>query len=249
LSIVDTGAVHVTPEILIADKETLAAGLIADFDTHGRLALTLRGVFTVALSGGSLASEFFPALARLPFDWARTEFFWADERAVPPSDPESNFGVAQSLWLGPANVPAANIHRMRGERIDLQRAAREYTEALTTVAGTPPRLDLVLLGLGPDGHIASLFPGHPVSLEEQQLVAVVENSPKPPPRRLTLTMPVLAGAARVTVVALGKEKAAAIRDALERNAATPVGILVKRARDIRFLLDQEAAGLLVNKVE
>jgi 6-phosphogluconolactonase len=239
----------VPPEILVADKETLAGRLSVDFDTDGRLALTLRGVFTVALSGGSLASEFFPTLARLPFDWARSEFFWADERAVPPSDPESNFALAQSLWFGPANVPAASIHRMQGERVDLQRVAREYAETLTKVAGTPPRLDLVLLGVGPDGHIASLFPGHPVSLEEQELVAVVENSPKPPPRRLTLTMPVLAGAERVTVVALGKEKAVAIRDALERHAATPLGTLVKRARNIRFLLDQAAACLLANKVE
>lgn len=237
------------PEILVADIKTLQETLSVDFETQGRLALQLRAVFSVALSGGSLATRFFPALARLPFDWSRTEFFWADERAVPPSDPESNYGIAHSLWLGPAQVPAARIHRMRGDDAVLPRAARDYADELVAVAGSPPRLDLVMLGAGPDGHIASLFPDHPVFRDDQHLVAAVENAPKPPPRRLTLTMPVLANAGRVTVVALGKEKAEAIRGAVERGAATPLGVLAGRARNIRFLLDQEAASLLTIKVE
>src|SRR5438445_3218085 len=142
------------PEILIASPTALAEALAADFTAHGQRALRLRGQFTIALSGGSLATQFFPRLARLPFDWSRTEFFWADERAVPPSDPESNYAVAMSLWLGPAKVPPANIHRVRGENADLNGAARDYAAELVQIAGTPPRLDLVMLGVGPDGHVA-----------------------------------------------------------------------------------------------
>jgi 6-phosphogluconolactonase len=237
------------PQILIGDKAALEEALSADFETHGRRAIELRGSFSVALSGGSLATEFFPALARLSFDWSRTEFFWADERAVPPSDPESNYGVAYSLWLGPAKVSPANIHRMRGEELDLQRAASDYAGELVDVAGNPPRLDFVMLGVGPDGHVASLFPGHPVARDERHFVAVVDNAPKPPPRRLTLTMPALAGAERVVVAALGKAKAEAIQHAIERDEPTPLAILAERSRNTRLLLDEGAASLLSNRVK
>jgi 6-phosphogluconolactonase len=236
-----------TPQILVGDKTVLGDALSADFEAQGRRAVELRGVFSVALSGGSLATEFFPTLARLSFDWSRTEFFWADERAVPPSDPESNFAIAQSLWLGPANVPPANVHRMRGEDPDLQRAASDYAGELVDVAGNPPRLDFVMLGVGPDGHIASLFPGHPVSRDERHLVAAVEDAPKPPPRRITLTMTPLAGAERVVVVALGKAKAEAIQNAIEREETSPLGILAERSRNIRLLLDEGAASLVPNR--
>jgi 6-phosphogluconolactonase len=239
----------VTPDVVVAGKDAIGQRIAADFDSQGRRALSARGVFTVALSGGSLASQCFPSLALLPFDWSHTEFFWADERAVPPSDPESNYSLAHSLWLGPAGVPVKNIHRMPADGLDLDRAARDYAEELVSIAGSPPRLDLALLGAGADGHIASLFPGHPVAGEEQRLVAAVEDAPKPPPRRLTLTMPVLANSGRVAVVALGREKAAAIRDALAGTRSTPLATLVKRAAGLRFLIDEEAASLLSNKVE
>jgi 6-phosphogluconolactonase len=235
------------PQILIGDRGGLEDALSADFEIRGRRALERRGVFSVALSGGSLATEFFPALARLSFDWSRTEFFWADERAVPPSDPESNYGIAQSLWLGPANVPPSNVHRMRGEDPDLQRAASDYAGELVDVAGNPPTLDFVMLGVGPDGHIASLFPGHPVSRDERHLVAVVDDAPKPPPRRLTLTMARLVSAEWVVVVALGKAKAGAIQNAIEQDETTPIGVLAERSRNMRFLLDEGAASLLSNR--
>jgi 6-phosphogluconolactonase len=239
----------VKPEVLIGDTQTLRDRLVVDFDAQGRYALSARGVFTVALSGGSLATQFFPALARLAFDWTRTQFFWADERAVPPDDPESNYGIARALWLEPANVPPANVHRLRGEDPDVEKAARDQAEELVEIAGTLPKLDLILLGAGPDGHVASLFPGHPAAAEEERLVVAVDHSPKPPPRRLTMTLPVLANAARTVVVAFGEEKAAAIHDALEGTASTPLAALAKRARNLRFMLDEGAASLLSDAVE
>jgi len=232
----------------VAEERALGEALAADFDSHSRDALLHRGKFTVALSGGSLAAQFFPRLALVPFDRSRTHFFWADERAVPPSDPESNYAIAHALWLGPAKAPPANVHRIRGEDPDLRLTARAYAKELQHIAGKPPVLDYVLLGVGPDGHVASLFPGHP-ALESKEIVEVVEDSPKSPPRRLTLTMPVLTSAQNCVVVALGREKAAAIRDALERGADTPLGALIKGAADTQVLLDEAAASLLADRVK
>ena len=163
---------------------------------------------------------------------------------MPPADPDSNYSAAASLWLKPASVPDARIHRMRAEDPDLQRAAMTYAQELTSIAGTPPHLDLVLLGVGPDGHIASLFPGRPISERRDHLVEVVDDAPKPPPRRLTLTLPVLAGARHVAVVASGESKAEAIRQALDRASDGPLERLLFGAVRLRLLLDPAAASLL-----
>jgi 6-phosphogluconolactonase len=232
-------------ETLVDKAESLAEALAARLEDEGRHAVAARGRFTLALPGGSVATSFFPRLARVPFDWARTDFFWGDERAVPPDHPDSNYAVARSLWLTPAGVPDASVHRMKAEAPDLARAAVEYERELAGVAGSPPRLDLVLLGVGPDGHVCSLFAGHPVLALRDRAVAVVEDSPKPPPRRLTLTLPVVTGAALVAVVALGRGKAEIIRAAIEDPAsALPLALVARQARRTTFLLDAEAASLL-----
>ena len=235
------------PEILIGDKAFLAETLAVDFENEGHSALRARGRFTIALPGGSVATNFFPRLARLSFDWARTEFFWVDERAVPPTDPESNYTMAHSLWLGPAGVPAACFHRMRGEQRDLRQAALAYADELRLIAGSPPRLDFVLLGVGEDGHVASLFPGHEVATEEHALVAAVDDAPKPPARRLTLTAPALGDARLVVAVTLGDTKAAAIQRAMEPESSLPLALVMRRASRMRLLLDEGAASLLTRK--
>jgi len=232
-------------ETLVDKAEFLPEALGLRFEEEGRLALAARGRFTLALPGGSVATSFFPRLARVPFDWSRTDFFWGDERAVPPDHPDSNYAAARSLWLTPAGVPEASVHRMKAEEPDLGEAAADYARELAGVAGSPPRLDLVLLGVGPDGHVCSLFAGHPVLGLRDRAVAVVEDSPKPPPRRLTLTLPVVTGAALVIVVALGRGKAEIIRAALEDSgSALPVALVARQARRATFLLDAEAASLL-----
>jgi len=232
-------------ETVVDKAESLAESLAARFEEDARHALAARGRFTVALPGGSVATSFFPRLARLPLDWSKVDFFWGDERAVPPDHPDSNYAVAQSLWFTPAGVPAASVHRLKAEDRDLAKAAADYDKELGQVAGSPPRLDLVLLGVGPDGHVCSLFAGHPVLAVRDRAVAVVEDSPKPPPRRLTLTLPVVTGAALVVVVALGRAKAEIIREAIEDpSSRLPVGMVARQARRSTFLLDPEAAGLL-----
>jgi len=232
-------------ETLVDKAESLAESLAGRFEAEGRHAVAARGRFTVALPGGSVATSFFPRLARVPFDWSRTDFFWGDERAVPPDHADSNYAAARSLWLTPAGVPEASVHRMKAEEPDLAQAAADYARELAGVAESPPRLDLVLLGVGPDGHVCSLFAGHPVLGLRDRAVAVVEDSPKPPPRRLTLTLPVVTGAGLVVVVALGRGKAEIIRAALEDpGSALPVALVARQARRATFLLDAEAASLL-----
>ena len=232
-------------QALVDNTESLAERLAGRFEEAARRAVAARGRFTVALPGGSVATAFFPRLARTGLDWSRVDFFWGDERAVPPDDPDSNYGLARVLWLEPAGVPAERVHRMPADAADLDRAAEEYTATLERAAGRPSRLDLVLLGVGPDGHVCSLFAGHPLLAEKKRSVAVIEDSPKPPPRRLTLTLPVVTGAELVVVVALGEGKAEVVRSALEDSqSALPVALVAQRARETLFLLDAGAARLL-----
>ena len=234
-----------SPELVVDSPAALSQALAACFEAEARRAQAARGFFSVALPGGSVGTTFFPRLAEAAVDWSRTEFFWGDERAVPPSDPESNFGLARSLWLEPAGVPAPRIHRMEAEAAEPEAAAEAYADAMVRLLGAPPRLDLALLGVGPDGHVCSIFPGHPLLREEGRYVAFVGDSPKPPPRRLTLTLPVLAAAELIVVAALGPEKAEVVREALKRPESTlPVALVTRRARRAIFFLDGDAASRL-----
>jgi 6-phosphogluconolactonase len=231
------------PEIVVDEAVNLGERLAALFDSDGRRAQQARGLFSVGLPGGSVAVRFFPRLARLPCDWSRTEFFWGDERAVPADDPESNYRLARSLWLDPAGIAPGRIHRMPADAPDLEQAAASHAAEMGRILGTPPRLDLVLLGVGPDGHVCSLFPGHPLLQEERRWVAPVLDAPKPPPRRLTLTLPALAAAERVVFVALGHAKSDVLREALAHPGSTlPVALVARRARQAVFLLDREAGS-------
>jgi 6-phosphogluconolactonase len=226
-----------TPLSLITgDRAEIERALVSSFQNAASDAIAAHGEFLVALSGGSIAPLFFPALARLPLDWSRVDFFWADERAVPPEHPDSNYGEAMRLWLTPAGVPPGRIHRMHGEDPDLRHAAQAYGAALGRIAGSPPALDFVLLGVGPDGHVASLFPGHPALKEDAEVAVPIEDAPKPPSRRITLTLPVLAAAATIVVAAQGEAKAGVIRQALTPGSSLPLAMLISRARNVRLLL-------------
>jgi 6-phosphogluconolactonase len=208
-------------------------------------AVSARGSFALALPGGSAATALLPRLLEAPLDLSRLSVFWADERAVPPHDPESNYGLARSLWLGPAGVPASHVFRMPADAADLEAAARDYEHELRRHLGDPPRLDLALLGVGEDGHVASLFPGHPLLGETRRRVAALHDAPKPPAGRLTLTLPTLAQARLVVVAAFGAAKAEPIGQALARpGSASPVARLAREAATALFLLDPAAAASL-----
>ena len=228
---------------MIVDKpEGIPRTLVREVVEEAERALRGRGGFALALPGGSVATSCFPALAAASVDWTRTDFFWGDERAVPPDDPESNFGLARRLWLDPAGVPASRVHRMNAERPDVDEAAAAYAAEMVSVLGSPPRLDVALLGVGPDGHVCSLFPGHPLLDERDAWVAAVHDSPKPPPRRVTLTLPALAASGLVMVVATGASKNPVVREAVtDRNSRLPLALALRSAPRALLLLDPAAA--------
>lgn len=234
-----------SPDVYVAPLSSLLDRLVADVFAEAERAHDRRGLFAIALPGGSVGVHGFPALAAVRFDWGMTHVFWADERAVPPSSPDSNFGLAQKLWLGPRAARASSIHRMPADDPDLGAAARAYDAEIVRVLGDAPRLDLVLLGAGPDGHVASLFPGHEALSEDGQLVLPIVDAPKPPPQRLTMTLPLLTHAERVIVMALGESKAAVMQEAIERKESSlPVALVLQRTPRALVLLDKAAGARL-----
>jgi len=232
-----------SPEIIIDKPLELRALLVRRLETLAAEALRDRNRFAVGLPGGSVATAFLPAFARATVDWIRADLFWGDERAVPPEHPDSNYGVAWSLWLKDAGIPPSRIHRMPADAADLEAAARDYESVLVERLGPSPALDVVLMGMGPDGHICSLFPGHPLLEENERLVAAILDSPKAPPRRLTLTLPALAAARLLVVAAFDETKAPVLREALQDpRSLLPVAMALRRASRALVLLDPAAAG-------
>jgi 6-phosphogluconolactonase len=208
----------------------IVAGVLAD-----------RSVARVALAGGSTPKAMYRLLASPAFrervDWQRVEIFFGDERCVPPDHADSNYRMAREALLDHVPLGADRVHRIAGERPPAE-AAAQYQQTLARI-GDPPRLDLVLLGMGPDGHTASLFPGTPVLAETRALAAPVYVD-KLESWRVTLTAPVLSAAAHVLITTVGAEKADALATALTA-AAGAVPIQLVRAVDRRWLVDRVAA--------
>jgi len=198
---------------------------------------------SLVLPGGSVAQAFFPVLSASQLDWDCVDLFWGDERAVPPDDSESNYRLAETLLLSRLHVDSPRVHRMAGESADLEQAARDYETEIARVLGEPARFDIVLLGVGPDGHVCSLFPGHPALDVTSRRVVVVTDAPKPPPTRLTLTLAALGGA-DILVAAFGATKAAVVTEALEQpDSLLPVAQAARVGRSATFLLDPDAASV------
>jgi 6-phosphogluconolactonase len=181
-------------------------------------------------------------------DWGRTDVFFGDERSVGPDDPASNYRMARETLLVPARVPSANVRRMPGEAADLDAAARGY-EAELTAGAAAPWLDLALLGMGADGHTASLFPAT-AALDERDRLCVAVDVPQLATRRLTLTYPVFLGAADVIFLVAGADKAPALRDVIDgpaRPRERPSQVIARRAGPVTIFCDRAAAALLTDQ--
>ena len=225
-----------------------AAEEIAHFASE---AICTHGEFTLCLTGGTTPASSYELLAtrfHLSVDWKEVQFFWGDERCVPPGDPASNFGMANRTMLSKLALRPEQIHRMRGEDEPAQ-AAQEYERELRAFfrleqPGDFPCFNLVLLGLGDNAHVASLFPHHPALHEETRLAVAVEVEAAPS-RRISLTMPVINSAERVMFLVSGEKKAAAVRNILQGPADPEQypGQLVKpRKGEIVWLMDKAAAS-------
>ena len=221
--------------ITFPDERALAAAAAADWLALLREPSAPR---TTALSGGRIARTFFAAVAeqagKAGAMLANVDFFWADERCVPPDDPESNFLLAQENLLRPLGIAAEKIHRLKGEwppATAVAAANDEIRRAAGRSGAGLPVLDLILLGMGEDGHVASLMPNTaPEVSRSREPYVHVANSPKPPANRLSLTYPVLAAAKNVWVLAAGSGKVAALRKSLRLNGQTPLArVLQSRA--------------------
>lgn len=213
-----------------------------------------RGRFTVALAGGSTPRGAYELLAREPLrgrvPWADVHVFWGDERHVPPDHPDSNYRMAREALLAHVPLTEGNVHRIPAENPDTSATAATYEQTLrrlfTTSAGRAPRFDLILLGMGPDGHTASLFPGGR-AVEERERLVVAEHVEGVGGWRITLTLPVLNAAARVVFLVTGAEKAAALATVLGPEGARsglPAALVRPSEGRLSWLVDAPAARLL-----
>lgn len=246
-----------SPEIRIAqDQETWATTAATLVYEVGRQAVQNHGRCLLALSGGSTPERLYRRLVNARstdrFDWSCCTFFFGDERCVPPDHPDSNFGLADRSLFRPLNIDVNHIHRMRGENPDPELAARDYERVLRTTAGTMdgewPQLDLVLLGLGNDGHTASLFPGT-AAVDEHQRLVTVGHAPSDPRTRLTLTLGVINRATVVLFLVTGTAKAPIVKTVLEPESDAdrqlPSALVHPTSGRLIWLLDPPAAAKLI----
>jgi 6-phosphogluconolactonase len=240
---------------VVSDPPALADTAANEFLRIGADAIHTRGRFDAALSGGSTPRATYERIADTwrqapggPLDWARVHLFWGDERHVPPDDPQNNYRMANDAMIEHVPIPPENVYPVPSAIPDAREAASRYEarimEALRLGPDDVPRFDLILLGMGPDGHVASIFPGTEALEEERRLVAgnwVATHDVW----RITMTLPVLNAAANVIVLVAGREKAPALRR-VARGPHTPPLLPAERLHPksgtLLWLADREAAG-------
>ncbi|KXK61115.1 6-phosphogluconolactonase [Micromonospora rosaria] len=240
-----------------ADAEVLAQAVAARFVVKLLDAQADRGTASVVLTGGRIAAAVYRAVATLPareaVDWSRVDVWWGDERFLPAGDPERNETQARAALLDAVPLDPARVHPMPAadgpDGDDPEAAAARYATELAAAAGPGvggalPHFDVLMLGVGEDGHVASVFPEHPV-VHEERSVSAVRDSPKPPPVRTTLTLPTINTAQEVWLVAGGSDKAKAVAAALAGSGPVPLpaGQVRGLARTL-WLLDRAAAAEL-----
>ena len=235
--------------------EAAAAEGLADMTLMAaEKAIQEKGTFSLVLSGGSLV-KLLGNLSQRPAEWDKWHVFWVDERVVSHDDPDSNYKGAKDAFLSNVDIPEANVYPI-AENLKAKEAATHYEGILMEKVsrGILPRdtygfpvFDLILLGIGPDGHIASLFPNRSQTASTEGWVLSVEDSPKPPPQRITFSMPVINAAKQVAIVALGDGKAEIVQRVLEVQClpgALPAQMVRPQSSDLTWILDGGSSKLL-----
>lgn len=240
------------PVLIYPDKDTLSHAAAQHVVQIANESIVTHGRFTLALSGGSTPKTLYGLLGSEPYrsqiDWALVEVFWSDERCVPPESEESNFHLAQEVLLDRVPLSPAQIHRMPADLPDRDAASRDYSLEMQKIFGTNhvPSFDLLQLGMGPEGHTASLFP-HQLSLREQERLVMPVTVPKPPPPRLTFTPPLLNAAIHILFLVTGADKADAIQAVLEgpyQPDEYPAQIVRPTKGEVTWMIDTAAAAKL-----
>jgi 6-phosphogluconolactonase len=247
-----------TPEVLRhPDAQSLAQSTAAMLAARLIERQQASGLARIVLTGGTIGTAVLAELGASPsrdaVDWSAVELWWGDERFLPTGDPDRNDTGAQAALLDAVGLDPARVHRIPGPDLatNAEQAAEQYAALLRAQTrpddhGDVPRFDVVLLGIGPDAHVASLFPEHPALHVTEQMTAAVHGSPKPPATRVTLTLPALNAATDVWILASGEEKASAVRLALDPTAGflqVPASGVHGRDRTL-FLVDEAAASKL-----
>jgi len=244
------------PEIRIfRNVEKLSRAAAEVFIERAAQSTAERDRFLVALNGGSTPNRLFQLLAtnfRDKVEWSKVHVFWGDERCVPPDDPGSSYGQAQGLLLSHVSIPESNVHRIKGE-LGPEAAAKEYALTLQQFAASPlewPRFDLVYLGMGEDGHTASLFPGSPIDVSTPTMPVTAQYQDRPA-NRVTLTPVVLNSAHNVVFMATGEKKALTLAQVLSDRynpELYPAQRIEPKAGRLVWLMDSEAASRLPNRL-
>lgn len=236
---------------IFANRDALSAALAAYVVRLASMTSAAKGRFCVALSGGSLMDIVSPHLASNPLrdtvNWSSWQVFWADERWVPWRSPDSNHGLAQRQLFNHLSIPEEQVHAT-DDSLSPVETAHAYESTLAAVfqreAEQLPRFDLMLLGIGEDGHTASLFPGHPALQETRRWVVPVFDAPKPPPIRITLTLPVINNSRHVVFVAAGPGKAKIVSALLNDKVQQP-GLPARRVNptdgELLWFIDRAAS--------
>lgn len=236
-------------EVTVADdRGTLARLAAAHIAQAAVQAVADRGVFTVCLSGGETPKATYELLAgeagrHVP--WDRVHVFWGDERCVPLERPDNHYTMVRELVLSHVPIPQENVHRIRAEIGDTALAAEQYERMLRSFFGSRPDFDILLLGMGDDGHTASLYPGSPGCTERVRWVVAHDVVKKGEClRRVTLTVPALVAAREVLFLVAGLDKAEALAAVLADGADVPARWVEAKALNVRWMVDREAASLL-----
>jgi len=235
----------------VKDPEELAQKALDIFTDSAQKAIKNKGVFHVAISGGKTPRHFYELLGKdknsLALPWDKIELFWVDERCVEPDSSDSNYKVSADTFLKKVPIPLGNVHRIAGESIDYTQAVEEYErilrEAFELEAGRLPEFDLMILGMGPDGHIGSLLPNSYALFDTDDLVTVVYQM-EGGLNRITLTHPVMCAAQQLLVMVSGEEKAEIVRDVLVNRpdeVKYPVHTLWPILHKVVWLIDRQAA--------
>jgi len=236
--------------VLIRKFETLdelSKAAVKEFIGTAKQAIDKRNRFLVSISGGSTPIKLYKMLANENLDWSRVHFFWGDERCVPADDDGNNYGQAKKILFDRINIPPENIHRVNSE-LKPDEAAKEYTATLKQFADAPlewPRFDLILLGMGDDGHTASLFPGSPVEVDKP-VIAVTAHYQDRPANRVSFTQLVINNAREVFFLASGTSKAETLKRVLTEvnSSELPAQRIDPNEGRITWFVDNEAARLL-----
>ncbi|MDW7680654.1 MAG: 6-phosphogluconolactonase [bacterium] len=235
---------------IFKNANELAQALAVDFQGAVDQAAKENRSLNIALSGGSTPALFFQKLASSPYQrnisWQNVHFFWGDERCVPPDHPDSNYGMTQKNLLDHISIPGENIHRILGENDPVNEANRYAGEIIQWLPVNPhgwPEFDWILLGLGADGHTASIFPGSDV-LEDRTNICAVATHPETGQKRITLTLPIINRAKSISFLVTGEDKAEMVAKVLSGNESLPASFVKTDSGILEWHLDEQAGKLM-----